>query len=188
MTIASLETIDGFYKAGVIHRRRPWRSFEPVEYATLEWVDRFNHRRLLAPIGNIPPAETEEQYYDLPSVPQTRRVSRSGTAACAFCAIGHPIVRTVVRSRNLGEYMKIVKLPVGEQAPDDSDCITVERLPDGWYLLECSALMVCEGVDEFHSVAMISGEPYPTYEAAEAAGLAWADRRCVETMHVARLG
>jgi len=47
----------------VIHRRGPWRSFEAVEYATLEWADWFNHRRLLAPIGNIPPAEAEEQYY-----------------------------------------------------------------------------------------------------------------------------
>ena len=47
----------------VIHRRGPWRSFEAVEYATLEWVDWFNHRRLLEPIGNIPPAEAEERYY-----------------------------------------------------------------------------------------------------------------------------
>jgi transposase InsO family protein len=46
-----------------IHRRDPWRSFEAVEYATLEWVDRFNNRRLLAPTGNIPPAEAEERYY-----------------------------------------------------------------------------------------------------------------------------
>jgi hypothetical protein len=47
----------------VIHRRGPWRSFEAVEYATLEWVDWFNHRRLLEPIGNMPPAEAEDQYY-----------------------------------------------------------------------------------------------------------------------------
>jgi transposase InsO family protein len=60
---ALAETINGLYKAGVIHRRGPWRSFEAVEYATLEWVDWFNHRRLLEPIGNIPPAEAEEQYY-----------------------------------------------------------------------------------------------------------------------------
>lgn len=60
---ALAETINGLYKAEVIHRRGPWRSFEAVEYATLEWVDWFNHRRLLAPIGNIPPAEAEEQYY-----------------------------------------------------------------------------------------------------------------------------
>ncbi|GLV30539.1 IS3 family transposase [Sphingobium sp. TomTYG75] len=57
------ETINGLYKAEVIHRRGPWRSFEAVEYATLEWVDWFNHRRLLEPIGNIPPAEAEDQYY-----------------------------------------------------------------------------------------------------------------------------
>ncbi|RSV32652.1 IS3 family transposase, partial [Sphingomonas sp. ABOLE] len=51
------------YKAEVIHRRGPWRSFEAVEYATLEWVDWFNHRRLLEPIGNILPAEAEANYY-----------------------------------------------------------------------------------------------------------------------------
>ena len=60
---ALAETINGLYKAEVIHRRGPWRSFEAVEYATLEWVDWFNHRRLLESIGNIPPAEAEEQYY-----------------------------------------------------------------------------------------------------------------------------
>jgi putative transposase len=45
------------------HRRGPWRSCEAVEFATLEWVDRFNNRQLLEPIGNIPPAEAEERYY-----------------------------------------------------------------------------------------------------------------------------
>ncbi len=60
---ALAETINGLYKAEVIHRRGPWRSFEAVEFATLEWVDWFNHRRILEPIGNIPPAEAEEQYY-----------------------------------------------------------------------------------------------------------------------------
>ncbi|MGF7152127.1 transposase InsO family protein [Sphingomonas zeicaulis] len=60
---ALAKTINGLYKAEVIHRCGPWRSFEAVEYATLEWVDWFNHRRLLEPIGNIPPAEAEEQYH-----------------------------------------------------------------------------------------------------------------------------
>ena len=60
---ALAETINGLYKAEVIHRCGPWRSFEAVEFATLEWVDWFNHRRLLEPIGNIPPAEAEQQYY-----------------------------------------------------------------------------------------------------------------------------
>ncbi|MFK3891362.1 IS3 family transposase [Sphingomonas sp. NPDC079357] len=60
---ALAETINGLYKAEVIHRRGPWRNFEAVEYATLEWVDWFNYRRLLEPIGNVPPAEAEEQYY-----------------------------------------------------------------------------------------------------------------------------
>jgi len=59
---ALAETINGLYKAEVIHRRGPWRSFEAVEFATLEWVDWFNHRRLMRPIGDIPPAEAEERY------------------------------------------------------------------------------------------------------------------------------
>lgn len=59
---ALAETINGLYKAEVIHRRGPWRSFEAVEFATLEWVDWFNRRRLLEPIGNIPPAEAEANY------------------------------------------------------------------------------------------------------------------------------
>jgi transposase InsO family protein len=60
---ALAETINGLYKAEVIHRRGPWRNFEAVEFATLTWVDWFNNRRLLEPIGNIPPAEAEERYY-----------------------------------------------------------------------------------------------------------------------------
>jgi putative transposase len=60
---ALAETINGLYKAELIHRRARWRSFEAVEFATLEWVDWFNHRRLLEPIGNIPPAEAEQRYY-----------------------------------------------------------------------------------------------------------------------------
>jgi putative transposase len=60
---ALAETINGLYKAEVIWRRGPWRNFEQVELATLEWVDWFNNKRLLEPIGNIPPAEAEARYY-----------------------------------------------------------------------------------------------------------------------------
>ncbi|KQU50598.1 transposase [Bosea sp. Leaf344] len=66
---ALAETINGLYKAELIHRRGPWRSFEAVEFATLTWVDWFNNRRLLEPIGNIPPAEAEERYYAMLDVP-----------------------------------------------------------------------------------------------------------------------
>jgi putative transposase len=59
---ALAETINGLYKAEVIHRQ-PWKSREAVEFETLKWVDWFNHRRLLEPIGNIPPAEAERNYY-----------------------------------------------------------------------------------------------------------------------------
>ncbi len=60
---ALAETIIGLYKTEVIYRCGPWRHLDAVEYATLEWVDWFNHRRLLEPIGNIPPAELEATYY-----------------------------------------------------------------------------------------------------------------------------
>ena len=60
---ALAETINGLYKAEVIHRRGPWRCFEAVEFATLAWVDWFNNRRLLEPLGFITPAEAEANHY-----------------------------------------------------------------------------------------------------------------------------
>ena len=60
---ALAETINGLYKAELIHRRAPWKTKEAVELATLEWVAWFNHHRLLAPIGYIPPAEAEANHY-----------------------------------------------------------------------------------------------------------------------------
>lgn len=60
---ALAETINGLYKAELIHRRAPWKTKEAVELATLEWVSWFNHHRLLEPLGYIPPAEAEANYY-----------------------------------------------------------------------------------------------------------------------------
>jgi putative transposase len=60
---ALAETVIGLFKTELICRRGPWRTVEVVEFATLEWVDWFNHRRLLEPIGNIPPAEAEARFY-----------------------------------------------------------------------------------------------------------------------------
>jgi putative transposase len=60
---ALAETINGLFKTEVIRRRGPWRSVEAVEIATLTWVDWFNHRRLLEPIGHVPPAEAEARYH-----------------------------------------------------------------------------------------------------------------------------
>lgn len=61
---ALAETINGLYKAEVIYKRRSWRSYSEVELATLEWVDWFNNRRLLGPIGDIPPAEAERMFWE----------------------------------------------------------------------------------------------------------------------------
>ena len=60
---ALAETINGLYKAELIHRRAPWKTRAAVELATLEWVAWYNHQRLLGPIGYIPPAQAEEAYY-----------------------------------------------------------------------------------------------------------------------------
>ena len=58
------ETIFGLFRAEVIWPNGPWRSLEEVEFATLEWVDWFNDRRVLEPIGDVPPAEFEAMYYE----------------------------------------------------------------------------------------------------------------------------
>ncbi len=60
---ALAESVIGLYKTELIRRRGPWRHIEAVEFATLEWIDWFNNRRLLVPIGNIPPVEFEAAYY-----------------------------------------------------------------------------------------------------------------------------
>jgi putative transposase len=66
---ALAETINGLFKAEVIYRDGPWKGLESVECATLDWVDWFNNRRLLGPIGYIPPAEFEQVYYEAAAGP-----------------------------------------------------------------------------------------------------------------------
>jgi putative transposase len=63
---AMAESIIGLFKTEVIQRKGPWRHLEAVEFATLHWVDWFNHRRLLEPIGDVPHAEYEARYYSDP--------------------------------------------------------------------------------------------------------------------------
>jgi putative transposase len=70
---ALAETINGLYKAELIHRRGPWRTRESVELATLEWVSWFNNQRLMGPLGYIPPAEAEANYF--------RQLNRQATMA-----------------------------------------------------------------------------------------------------------
>jgi transposase InsO family protein len=68
---ALAETIIGLFKTEVVRRNGPWRSLEDVEFATLEWVDWFNHRRLFSSIGDVPPAEFEAMYYAAQQSPTT---------------------------------------------------------------------------------------------------------------------
>jgi hypothetical protein len=60
---ALAETVIGLYKAELIRRRGPWKGLDQIEYATVEWVDWFNHRQLLEPIGHVPPAEFEAAHW-----------------------------------------------------------------------------------------------------------------------------
>lgn len=70
---ALAESVIGLFKTEVVQRKGPWRHLEAVEFATLDWVDWFNTRRLLEPIGYVPPAEYEAQYYALASRGGARR-------------------------------------------------------------------------------------------------------------------
>ncbi len=80
--------------------------------------------------------------------------------------------------------MDIVRLPEGEQAPKDSDCISLQELPDGTVRLEAAALINCGDSEQAESIALVDGGAYGTMEQAEAAGVAWADSHGVEQLYV----
>jgi hypothetical protein len=80
--------------------------------------------------------------------------------------------------------MEIARLPSGEVAPGDVDCISVVQLEDGRFELTGAALIACGDGDEVESVALIGLPPFNTREAAEDAGLAWAAEQCVERIYV----
>ena len=82
--------------------------------------------------------------------------------------------------------MEIIKLPFGEQAPRESDCISVEEVGDGTFMLNTSSLSNCSEAAEGESTAVIGSQPYPSYDAAEAAGLAIAAEQCVEQVYISR--
>ncbi len=82
--------------------------------------------------------------------------------------------------------MEIIKLPVGENASDESDCVRIQMLPNGAFSLTGSVLFRCGDAEVAESVSLIGGEPYETYDAAEAAGLAWANEHCAEVIYICR--
>ena len=82
--------------------------------------------------------------------------------------------------------MEIVKLPPGQIAPQDSDCIRVQELAGGRFALEGTVLLNCGDGEAAESVSLIGGEAYEGYAQAEAAGLAWAHEHCSQTLYVAR--
>ena len=79
--------------------------------------------------------------------------------------------------------MEITMLPPGVRAPSDADCIHIEQTQDGRFRINCSAL---HAAGDSESVALIGGDAYPSYDAAEAAGLAWADAEQVQHIYVSR--
>ncbi|MBB5709761.1 hypothetical protein [Sphingomonas xinjiangensis] len=82
--------------------------------------------------------------------------------------------------------MDIIKLPIGQAAAGNVDCIRIQELPDGQFELNGSVLLQCGDSDVAESVAMVGSEPYRSADAAESAGMAWAADHCVEQLHVAR--
>ena len=80
--------------------------------------------------------------------------------------------------------MEIIKLPFGELADEDTDCIKINETEGGMFSLVASALMECGEGDDPESVALVSSDPYRSYDDAEAAGLAWAEAHCVSTVYV----
>jgi hypothetical protein len=82
--------------------------------------------------------------------------------------------------------MEIVNLRTGEPATDETDCIRIQELPDGTFSLHGTVLLSCGDGEAAESVSLIGGEPYDNYDAAEAAGLAWAGQHCVEVLYVCR--
>jgi hypothetical protein len=82
--------------------------------------------------------------------------------------------------------MEIIKLPQGETAPPDSDCVGIESQADGKFALTGTALLQCGDTEETESVALVGGKSYPSYDDAEAAGIAWAASHCVEQLYISR--
>jgi hypothetical protein len=82
--------------------------------------------------------------------------------------------------------MEIVTLPPGKSAEVDNDCIRIQELPEGGFMLEGSALVACGDSDPAESISLIDGQPYASYDEAEAAGIAWASDHCVAVLHVSR--
>jgi hypothetical protein len=82
--------------------------------------------------------------------------------------------------------MEIIKQPIGEAAPIDADCIRVQELEGGRFLLNGSVLLNCGDVEPADSVSLVGGELYASYDEAEAAGLAWASDHCTNLLYVCR--
>jgi hypothetical protein len=80
--------------------------------------------------------------------------------------------------------MEILKLPAGQIASPDSDCIRIQQLDNGRFALEGSALLSCGDGEAVESVSLVGGETYDSYSAAEAAGVAWASEHCPEVLYI----
>ena len=94
---ALAESVIGLYKTEVIRRKGPWCTLEAVEFATLTWVDWFNTRRLLGPLGDIPPAEFEAQYYEQAAVALLGRTETRSLSLTARISLGFSVTNACVR-------------------------------------------------------------------------------------------
>ena len=126
---ALADFINGPYKAEVIHRRGPWRSFEAVEYATLEWVDQFNNHRLFGPIGYITPPRPKPITMQ-PSRTSVRLHDSNETAPDIpgrFNAQRRPCVRVSMKPAGVPQGEKQACLRVSARTPLPAPCLRGQR-------------------------------------------------------------
>jgi hypothetical protein len=145
---AMAETINGLYKAELIHKRGPWRTIDEVEFATLEWVDWFNNRRLLGPIGDIPPVEFEAAYYrQKPSRPwwPDSNQSASGIPGALHCLDRASSIITLTNASLAylhGEYAAEV---AGKPVRVIPRCVDLDRFAPGAGRAAASTVHGCIG-------------------------------------------
>jgi hypothetical protein len=119
---ALAESVIGLFKTEVIRRRGPWRNIEDVEFATLEWVDWFDNRRLLEPIGNVPPVEYEQAYYRRHEPPHggretLERVDFRGCSDKGHSSIAAPIA-----------FYAADRMPLAEKIVDNGAQLVIARI------------------------------------------------------------
>src|SRR5690606_21165062 len=130
------ESVIGLYKTELIRNRGPWRNLDTVEFATLTWLDWWNNRRILEPIGNIPPAEKETNYYHQNTAATTAGLTYTGlsnTRTHSVTALAPPGTTTDVPTSRPSRRSAHRESPDGATHPEIICSVHHTRTPaDGW--------------------------------------------------------